>query len=58
MLYRTVSGMMNYSKAIKLIYHVEKPEVVQLFGGNPNRLEKELERMAPRKFKFVVSMQR
>jgi len=50
--------MMNYSKAIKLIYHVEKPEVVQLFGGNPNRLEKELERMAPRKFKFVVSMQR
>jgi 1,3-beta-glucan synthase len=33
-LYRTVSGFMNYSKAIKLLYRVENPEVVQLFGGN------------------------
>jgi len=57
-LYRTVSGMMNYSKAIKLLYRVENPEVVQLFGGNTDRLERELERMARRKFKFVVSMQR
>lgn len=32
-LYRTVSGMMNYSKAIKLLYRVENPEVVQLFSG-------------------------
>jgi 1,3-beta-glucan synthase len=57
-LYRTVSGMMNYSKAIKLLYRVENPEVVQLFGGNTDKLERELERMAKRKFKFVVSMQR
>ena len=57
-LYRTVSGMMNYSKAIKLLYRVETPEVVQLFGGNTDKLERELERMARRKFKFVVSMQR
>ncbi|KAK7062827.1 1,3-beta-D-glucan synthase [Paramarasmius palmivorus] len=57
-LYRTVSGMMNYSKAIKLLYRVENPEVVQLFGGNTDRLERELERMSRRKFKFVVSMQR
>ncbi|KAH8833782.1 1,3-beta-glucan synthase [Flagelloscypha sp. PMI_526] len=57
-LYRTVSGMMNYSKAIKLLYRVENPEVVQLFGGNTDRLERELERMARRKFKFLVSMQR
>ena len=57
-LYRTVSGMMNYSKAIKLLYRVENPEVVQLFGGNTDKLEHELERMARRKFKFVVSMQR
>ncbi|KAJ3771798.1 1,3-beta-glucan synthase [Lentinula raphanica] len=57
-LYRTVSGMMNYSKAIKLMYRVENPEVVQVFGGNTDRLERELERMARRKFKFVVSMQR
>ena len=53
-LYRTVSGIMNYSKAIKLLYHVENPEVVQLFGGNTDRLERELEPMARRKFKFVV----
>ncbi|EIW79670.1 glycosyltransferase family 48 protein [Coniophora puteana RWD-64-598 SS2] len=57
-LYRTVSGMMNYSKAIKLLYRVENPEVVQQFGGNTDRLERELERMARRKFKFLVSMQR
>ena len=57
-LYRTISGMMDYSKAIKLLYRVENPEVVQLFGGNTDRLERELERMARRKFKFVVSVQR
>ncbi|KAF8527179.1 1,3-beta-glucan synthase [Hysterangium stoloniferum] len=57
-LYRTVSGMMNYSKAIKLLYRVENPDVVQIFGGNTDKLERELERMARRKFKFVVSMQR
>ena len=57
-LYRTVSGFMNYNKAIKLLYRVENPEIVQLFGGNTERLERELERMSRRKFKFVISMQR
>lgn len=57
-LYRTVSGMMNYSKAIKLLYRVENPDLVHNFGGNTERLERELERMARRKFKFTVSMQR
>ncbi|PKX95074.1 1,3-beta-glucan synthase [Aspergillus novofumigatus IBT 16806] len=57
-LYRTVSGFMNYSRAIKLLYRVENPEVVQMFGGNSEKLERELERMARRKFKIVVSMQR
>ena len=33
-------------------------EVVQLFGGNTDKLKAELERMARRKFKFVISMQR
>ena len=56
--YRIVSGMMNYAKAIKLLYRVENPEVVQLFSGNTDKLERELECMARRKFKFVVSMQR
>src|SRR5882762_10791173 len=32
-LYRTVSGMMNYSKAIKLLYRVENPAIVHTFGG-------------------------
>ena len=57
-LYRTVSGMMNYSKAIKLLYRVENPQIVQRFAGNTDRLERELERMSRRKFKFAVSMQR
>ena len=57
-LYRTISGFMNYSRAIKLLYRVENPEVVQMFGGNSDQLERELERMARRKFKIVVSMQR
>ncbi|KAK9471200.1 1,3-beta-glucan synthase component-domain-containing protein [Dipodascopsis tothii] len=57
-LYRTVSGFMNYSRAIKLLYRVENPEVVQMFGGNTDKLERELERMARRKFKFLISMQR
>ncbi|PFH54366.1 glycosyltransferase family 48 protein [Amanita thiersii Skay4041] len=57
-LYRTVSGMMNYSKAIKLLYRVENPELVHNMGGNTERLERELERMARRKFKFAISMQR
>lgn len=57
-LYRTVSGMMNYAKAIKLLYRVENPQIVQRFAGNTDRLERELERMARRKFKFTVSMQR
>ncbi|KAG0217613.1 1,3-beta-D-glucan synthase [Mortierella sp. GBA43] len=57
-LYRTVSGFMNYSKAIKLLYRVENPEIVQRFGGNGDRLERELNRIAQQKFNFVVSMQR
>jgi len=57
-LYRTVSGFMNYSRAIKLLYRVENPEVVQMFNGNSDKLERELERMARRKFRLVVSMQR
>jgi 1,3-beta-glucan synthase len=49
--------MMNCSKAIKLLYCVENPEVVQLFGGNMDKLEVEHECMARHKFKFVVLMQ-
>ena len=55
-LYRTVSGMMNYAKAIKLLYRVENPEVVQFFGRDSDKLERELERMARWKFDFVFSI--
>ncbi|KAM5361776.1 hypothetical protein ACJZ2D_012890 [Fusarium nematophilum] len=55
-LYRTVSGFMNYSRAIKLLYRVETPEMVQAL--NTEDLELELERMARRKFRIVVAMQR
>jgi 1,3-beta-glucan synthase len=37
---------------------VENRKVVQQLGGNTDELERELERMARRKFKFVASMQR
>jgi 1,3-beta-glucan synthase len=57
-LYRTVSGMMNYANAIKLLYRVENFEAVQMSGGITDNLEPELERMARRKFKFIVAMQR
>jgi 1,3-beta-glucan synthase len=57
-LYRTVSGFMNYARAIKLLYRVENPELVQYFGGDPEGLEIALEKMARRKFRFLVSMQR
>ncbi|KAK9717512.1 1,3-beta-D-glucan synthase [Basidiobolus ranarum] len=57
-LYRTVSGFMNYHKALKLLYRVEHPELVQGYGGFNEGLERELETMARRKFRFVVSMQR
>ena len=53
---------MNYANTIKLLYRIWKPEVVQLFGRDTDKLERELEGelecMGRRKFKFVVSMQR
>jgi 1,3-beta-glucan synthase len=57
-LYRTVSGFMNYSRAIKLLYRVENPDVVYMYAGHQDQLERELERMARRKFKILVAMQR
>ena len=50
--------MMNYTSAIKLLYRVENPEVIQTFQGDTEEVERELEWVARRKFKFVVCMQR
>ncbi|RHZ76458.1 hypothetical protein Glove_197g82 [Diversispora epigaea] len=57
-LYRTISGFMNYSKAIKLLYRVENPEITSNLKNNPEKLEEEMATLARRKFKFLVSMQR
>lgn len=57
-LYRTVNGFMNYSHAIKLMYRVENPDIVQKYHGDVDALEAELEAVAHRKFKFLLAMQR
>ncbi|EJS44123.1 fks3p [Saccharomyces arboricola H-6] len=57
-LYRTLSGFMNYSKAIKLLYRIENPSLVGMYRDNHEALENDLENMANRKFRMVVAMQR
>lgn len=57
-LYRTVSGFMNYSRAIKLLYRVENPSMIQLYGNSFDALENSLDNMANRKFRMLVAMQR
>ncbi|SCU89315.1 LADA_0E14796g1_1 [Lachancea dasiensis] len=57
-LYRTITGFMNYSKAIKLLYRIENPSVVLAFGANFEALEAELENLSRRKFRMLVAMQR
>ncbi|EPB83425.1 1,3-beta-glucan synthase [Mucor circinelloides 1006PhL] len=57
-LYRTVSGFMNYRKAIKLLYRVENPETVQMYGDDKEGLDHDLDKLSRRKFKFLVAMQR
>jgi 1,3-beta-glucan synthase len=49
---------MNYTKAIKLLYRVENPDVVQSYGGDSVALERDLDYMTSRKFKMLVAMQR
>ncbi|VEU19610.1 DEKNAAC100311 [Brettanomyces naardenensis] len=56
-LYRTVSGFLNYKKAIKLMHRVENPEMLEYFGGAENA-EKYLNVMALRKVRLLVSVQR
>ncbi|SCU86899.1 LANO_0C09516g1_1 [Lachancea nothofagi CBS 11611] len=57
-LYRTITGFMNYSKAIKLLYRIENPTMVQAYGTNFEAMESELENLSRRKFRMVVAMQR
>ncbi|SCU86383.1 LAFA_0E00408g1_1 [Lachancea sp. 'fantastica'] len=57
-LYRTITGFMNYSKAIKLLYRIENPSMVQAFFTNFDDMERELAALSRRKFRMVVAMQR
>ncbi|KAG1805104.1 1,3-beta-glucan synthase component-domain-containing protein [Suillus plorans] len=42
---------------MELLYRIENLAIVSMFGGNTEKLEWELERMARCKFKFAISMQ-
>ncbi|KAI8137849.1 1,3-beta-glucan synthase component-domain-containing protein [Fennellomyces sp. T-0311] len=54
-LYRMVTGFMNYEKAIKLLYRVERhPDLCV----DDKRIDYELEQMSNRKFRLVLAMQR
>lgn len=55
-LYRTVSGFMNYSRAIKLLYDLETEDDAD--GKDDEERLNAIKSMAVRKFKIVVSMQR
>ncbi|CUM66040.1 uncharacterized protein PRCAT00003694001 [Priceomyces carsonii] len=55
-LYRTISGFMNYSRAIKLLFDVENPDNDN-FENDESKLNL-ASAMALRKFRMVVSMQR
>ncbi|KAA8915873.1 hypothetical protein TRICI_001966 [Trichomonascus ciferrii] len=56
-LYRTISGFMNYPRAIKLLYSVETLEHIPDKPKGP-KLERELVNMARRKFRLIAAIQR
>ncbi|ODV98397.1 hypothetical protein PACTADRAFT_36871 [Pachysolen tannophilus NRRL Y-2460] len=56
-LYRTISGFMNYSRAIKLLFDVENPNLKDFDNSEHKKLES-ASIMALRKFRIIVSMQR
>lgn len=57
-LYRTIAGFMNYGEAIRLLYRIESPSMLELYGNNPAALQSDLESMSNRKFRMLVAMQR
>ncbi|KAI8967273.1 1,3-beta-glucan synthase component-domain-containing protein [Mycotypha africana] len=57
-LYRTVSGFMNYKRAIQILFRVERPDIVKLYEDDKKKLNRDLNRLAHRKFRFLVAMQR
>ncbi|AOW02192.1 YALI0C01411p [Yarrowia lipolytica CLIB122] len=57
-LYRTVCGFMNYSRAIKLLYNVENPELLHHCQNDTRVFNQHLDMISRRKFRLLVSMQR
>lgn len=55
-LYRTVTGFMNYQKAIKLLYRVETTDPAP--SENADKVESEADQIAKRKFRLLLAMQR
>ncbi|ORX62745.1 hypothetical protein DM01DRAFT_1387673 [Hesseltinella vesiculosa] len=55
-LYRTVSGFMNYARALKILHRIEHPELSEM--DQPQDTEARLDRLAHHKFRFLVAMQR
>ncbi|KAI8098520.1 glycosyltransferase family 48 protein [Halteromyces radiatus] len=62
-LYRTVSGFMNYARALKILHRIERPELSDI-NNNKNTsnnladTETHLDQLAQHKFRFLVAMQR
>lgn len=55
-LYRTISGFMNYEKAIKILYQLENPQYRKLMF--PEMYESEINMFVQRKFNLLVTLQR
>lgn len=56
-LYRTVSGFMNYARALKILHRIEHPEMAADFY-DMKYTEELLDRIAHQKFRYLVAMQR
>ncbi|KAI8878625.1 glycosyltransferase family 48 protein [Backusella circina FSU 941] len=59
-LYRTIDGFMNYSRALKTLYHVETSEFQDGEEGTEpksRKIEEEVEKITNEKFKYLVAMQ-
>ncbi|KAI8340562.1 1,3-beta-glucan synthase component-domain-containing protein [Chlamydoabsidia padenii] len=57
-LYRTVSGFMNYARALKILHRIEHPELSDPNSGGLDDTEAHLDQLAQHKFRFLVAMQR
>ncbi|CEG77237.1 Putative 1,3-beta-glucan synthase [Rhizopus microsporus] len=57
-LYRTISGFMNYRKAIRVLFKVENFGDTVNYEGDQDALERDMNTLVNSKFKFVVAMQR